>query len=93
MLGCLILLLVDGRARGGQVDFVLRGESLGSNCFGKFVVSCPAPAIAKFQTNCSWLDSDNFINDRCAAQTSHVFALSQIGCNDFNDNSVDMFEV
>lgn len=43
MLGCLILLLVDGRARGGQVDFVLRGESLGSNCFGKFVVSCPAP--------------------------------------------------
>ena len=43
MLACLILLLVDGRARGGQVDFVLRGESLGSNCFGKFVVSCPAP--------------------------------------------------
>lgn len=46
MIGCLILSLVAGRARGGQVDFVLRGESPGSNCFGKFVVSCPARAIA-----------------------------------------------
>ena len=68
-------------------------RALAATVLGNLWFRVLPPAIAKFQTNCYWLDSDNFINDRCAAQTSRVFALSQIGCNDCNDNSVGMFEV